>query len=138
MDFFKRALFFTAGFFLASAFFASSYGSYFQSQGSIESRACEIAHQQDTLLVGKVTDTLAVEMSYLRNDLQSLTNIVGELKSTLSATADKSRSTTDELEEISDISSPEDIGALKYSDSFDEQVPEFIEPIFPEQFVELR
>ena len=138
MDFFKRALFFTAGFFLASAFFASSYGPYFQAQGSIESRACETAHQQDTLLVGKVTDTLAVEMSYLRNDLQSLTNIVGELKSTLSATADKSGSTTDELEEISDISSPEDIGALNYSDSFDEQVPEFIEPIFPEQFVELR
>lgn len=132
MEFFKRALFFTAGFFLASAFFASSYGPYFQSQGSIESRVCEIAHQQDTLLFEKVTGTLTVEMSYLRNDLQSLTNIVEELRSTLSATADNSGSTTDELEEIGEVSRTEDIGALNYSDSFDGQEAEFVEPIFPD------
>ena len=70
-------------------------------------------------------------MSYLRNDLLSLTNVVEELRSTLSATADNSGSTTDELEEIGEVSRTEDIGALNYSDSFDRQEAEFDEPIFP-------
>ena len=70
-------------------------------------------------------------MFHLRNDLQSLTNIVEALRSTLSATADESGSTTDELKEIAEIPRTEDIGALNYSDSFDEQKAEFVEPTFP-------